>query len=270
MPAPVNYTECLTLLMADIVDRVSTLSFIDVADVLVFARPGRSNASGPLATCHCLTLPPSEPGYYFWRDRASGKLTRRSQWFIRKSPVVTVGSRQIKYLFSFALPRFCDQSLTGSRKQHLYPRAEPWIAKLDTVIHELYHIDPEHQGLRPIERGDGTYSARCHDQQFFAHVAEMTAAYLRTQPDPGVYDFLRHDFDQLMRCHGGVVSTAFRGFPSFPQRYPEPAPVQPTCEEDSEIVIEPIVRRAPTHYTEDDLQVRQFFKVSSRQVPRVA
>ena len=56
-------------LMQDIVSRVPALSFIDVADVLVFARPGRTSAEGAFATCHCLSLPPSEPGYYFWRDR---------------------------------------------------------------------------------------------------------------------------------------------------------------------------------------------------------
>ena len=67
----INYTDRLTLLMQDIVARVPTLSFIDIADVLVFARSGRSNAEGAFATCHCLTLPPSEPGYYFWRDRAT-------------------------------------------------------------------------------------------------------------------------------------------------------------------------------------------------------
>ena len=62
LPTPqlINYTERLTLLMEDIVRRVPTLSFIDVADVLVFARSGRSNAEGAFATCHCLTLPPSE------------------------------------------------------------------------------------------------------------------------------------------------------------------------------------------------------------------
>ena len=49
----------------------------------------------------------------------------------------------MKYMISFALPRFCDQSLDRSRKERFYPGAEPWIAKLDTVVHELYHIDPE-------------------------------------------------------------------------------------------------------------------------------
>src|SRR6476619_7567303 len=97
----INYTERLTLLMQDIVTRVSALSFIDMSRVLVFGRAGRSNAEGAFATCHCLSLPPSDPGYYFWRDRASGHVTRRSEWFVTKSPVVTIGARPVKYMLSF-------------------------------------------------------------------------------------------------------------------------------------------------------------------------
>jgi hypothetical protein len=104
-----NYTDRLTVLMQDVVSRVPALSFIDMGDVMVFARAGRSNAEGAFATCHCLTLPASEPGYYFWRDRSTQTLTRRSEWFVTKSPVVSIGARDIKYMISFALPRFCDQ-----------------------------------------------------------------------------------------------------------------------------------------------------------------
>ena len=39
-----NYTDRLTVLMQDVVSRVPALSFIDMGDVLVFARAGRSNA----------------------------------------------------------------------------------------------------------------------------------------------------------------------------------------------------------------------------------
>src|SRR5262245_28029294 len=107
----INYTERLTLLMQDIVHKVPTLSFINVADVLVFARSGRSTAEGAFATCHCLTLPASEPGYYFWRDRTTQRITRRSEWFVTKSPEVTLGARQVKHVLSFALPRTCHLSI---------------------------------------------------------------------------------------------------------------------------------------------------------------
>ena len=264
----INYTERLTLLMQDVTSRVPTLSFIDMADVLVFARSGRSNAEGAFATCHCLTLPASEPGYYFWRDRATKSITRRSEWFVTKSPAVTIGARPVKYMLSFALPRFCDQSLDRSRKEKFYPGAPSWIAKLDTVVHELYHIDPECAGIRRIERQDGTYSANCHGQEFFAQVAGMVQTYLDSQPSPETYDFLTRDFASLESAHGGVVGTTFRAFPSFPQRYIERLAEQPACGADAEgVKIEPLRTGTPkVQYTEDDLHVRQFTATTSRRL----
>ena len=265
-----NYTDCLSQLMEDVVTRVPTLSFISMADVLVFARAGRSTAEGAFATCHCLSLPPSEPGYYFWRDRSTHKLTRRSEWFVTKSPTVTIGGRDIKYMLSFTLPRFCDQSLDRSRKERFYPGAEAWIAKLDTVIHELYHIDPELAGIRRIEKEDGTYSANCHGHRFFEQVSEMVHTYLDSRPDPAVYDFLRDDFSALDTRYGGIVGTTFRTFPSFPQRYIERLAVQLPCESDGDGVrVEHLrVAHQPTRYTQDDLHVRQFMKETSQRLLR--
>jgi hypothetical protein len=267
----INYTERLTLLMQDVVSRVPTLSFIDVGDLLVFARAGRSDAEGAFATCHCLSLPPSEPGYYFWRDRKTGEITRRSEWFVTKSPVVTISGRPIKYMFSFALPRFCDQSLDRSKKEQYYPGVDaPWIAKLDTVVHELYHIDPELSGIRRLERGDGTYSANCHSNRFFEQVADMVAIYLESGPDPATYDFLRHDFKTLESRFGGIVGNSFRTFPSYPQRFIEPLAIQPPLDADmASVDIEPIRRaRLPILYTEDDLHIRQFQRESTQRLVR--
>jgi hypothetical protein len=266
----INYTDRLTLLMQDVVTRVPALSFIDIADVLVFARCGRTNAEGAFATCHCLTLPASEPGYYFWRDRATNRITRRSEWFTTKSPTVTIGARPIKYMISFALPRFCDQSLDRSRKERFYAGAEPWIAKLDTVVHELYHIDPQLSGIRRIENQDGTCSANCHGHLFFEQVADMVHTYLGNEPTPAALDFLRHDFAALEAQFGGVVATSFRNFPSYPQRYIERLDEQPPCDADGEgIVVERLHESAHTvRYTEDDLHIRQFARRSTTRLIR--
>ena len=267
----INYTERLTLLMQDVVSRVPELSFIDVADLLVFARHGRSNADGAFATCHCLTLPPSEPGHYFWRDRRSGKITRRSEWFITKSPTVTVGTRRIKYLISFVLPRFCDQSFDRSRKERFYSGIEePWIAKLDTVVHELFHIDPDQQGIRRVDRGDGTYSPHCHSPRFFEQVADMVGRYIDGHPNPEVFDFLKQDFSELVVRHGGVVGTSFRTFPSYPQRFIERLEVQPiSTPELAHVEVEPIrPGRQPVRYTEDDLHLRHFTRETARRLVR--
>jgi len=264
----IDYTANLTRLMKDIVSRVPTLSFIDVDDVLVFARFGRAGADGPFATCHCLSLPASEPGYYFWSDRTSGRITRRSEWFITKSPTVTINARDVKYLISFTLPRFCDQSLPRSRKEKFYRRAtDAWIAKLDTVIHELYHIDPAQNGIRKIEREDGTCSQQIHSPQFFTDVARMVSEYLETSPDPAVYEFLKYEFSALEALHGGVTGVGFRSFPSYPQRFLERLDVQPISAALDGIDVEPWrARRTRATYTDDDLHLRQFLRETSRRV----
>ena len=263
----INYTERIALLMDDICRRTPRLSFIDLKEVLVFGRFGRSGAEGAFATCHCLTLPESEPGYYFWRDRATGELTRRSEWFVTKSPEVRIGTTRINYLISFVLPRFCDQTLEQSRKSELYPPNAPaWLAKLDTVIHELYHIDPDAAGIRKLIRADGSDSPRSHGPGFYQEVAEMVTAYLAACPNPALFEFLQDDFTTLTARYGGVAATTFRNFPSFPQRYMqrvEMPPVEPA------IRIEPM--KPPTQpvlYTGDDLQMRQFTDQTSRRLTR--
>ncbi len=264
----IDYTGRLTLLMQDIVARVPTLSFIDMRDVLVFARFGKSGYSGPVATCHSLSLPASEPGYYFWRDRVTGQITRRSEWFVAKSPAVTIRDRQVRYLISFSLPRFCDQALRRSRKERFYRRAtDCWIAKLDTVVHELYHIDPEHNGIRRLDRADGTCSSNAHSPQFFTQVAEMVSQYLDSKPNPATYDFLMHDFETLRTKCGGVTGTSFTPFPSYPQRFlervdPQPATADPSV---AGVDIEPWrtgTRRS--HFTDEPLHTREFLHESSR------
>lgn len=267
----INYTEHLSLLMSDIVARVRTLSFIDMQRVLVFARPGRTKAEGAYATCHCVCLPASEPGYYYWRDRETGRLTRRSEWFVTKSPEVRVADRQIDYMVSFALPRFCDQRLARTRKQLHYDGQPDWVAKLDTIVHELYHIDPVRPGIRRMERADGTYSANCHGDRFFEDVVAMVNEYLASKPDPAFTNFLQHDFDTLTERFGGVAGVTFRGFPSYPQRFSEVLTPQPPSPPDVTCRVEPLnIPRITTSYTHDDLVLRQFFRETSRRVGTAA
>jgi hypothetical protein len=254
----INYTERIQRLMQDVVSRTSSLGYIDLREVLVFGRFGRPGADGAFATCHCLTLPETDPGYYFWRDRVTGELTRRSEWFVTKTPEVRVGATRIKYLISFVLPRFCEQTLERSWKAELYGSVEPWVAKLDTIVHELYHIDPAATGIRQIAHADGRRATRTHGPEFYDDVAAMTRAYLASNPDPELIDFLRWDFTQLQQRHGGVAATTFRNFPSFPQRYMAPCDALPVEAKDG-VKVEPVKRlNQPLLYTERDLHVRRF------------
>lgn len=257
----INYTERIQRLMQDVVSRTPALGYIDLREVLVFGRFGRSGVEGAFATCHCLTLPETEPGYYFWRDRDTGELTRRSEWFVTKSPEVTLSGTRIKYLISFVLPRFCNQTLDRSWKAELYggaARDRAWIAKLDTIVHELYHIDPAAGGIRQFAHADGRRATRTHAPQFYEDVAAMTRAYLASGPDPALLDFLRWDFAALQSRHGGVTATTFSNFPSFPQRYMSPVATLPV-DADEGVKVEPVKRFSqPVLYTERDLHVREF------------
>jgi hypothetical protein len=265
----IHYTERISALMRDIIVRVPRLSYIDPNEVLVFARCGRSGAAGAFATCHCLNLPPTEPGYYYWRDRASGRITRRSRWFVTKSPSLCLGGRPIAYLISFALPRFCDQSLTGSRKARYYDHAPAWLAKLDTIVHELYHIDPQEAGIRRVERSDGGAGAGSHGRTFLGSVADMVREYLASGPDGAVYDFLRYDFAGLNERYGGVLGTTFVTFPSFPQRFIELLPPAAQPRTPRAVRIQPLrTPLGPTRFTEFDLVVRQFLDRATCRVPR--
>lgn len=265
----INYTERISVLMRDVITRVPRLSYIDPDEILVFGRYGRSGAEGAFATCHCISLPPTEPGYYYWRDRQSGLITRRSRWFVTKSPQVCIGGTRINYLISFALPRFCNQTLRGSRKEQYYDRAPGWMAKLDTIVHELYHIDPHFSGIRQVELNDGSPAAGSHGHRFLQTVSEMVREYLDSRPDPASYDFLSYTFTELEHRYHGVLATTFRHFPSFPQRYMELLPPQSQPETPASVVIQPLkVPAGPQYFTEGDLVARQFLERATRRVAR--
>jgi hypothetical protein len=262
----VNYTGHLMRLMQDIVSRVPDFGFIDLSRVLVFARPGRSSADGAYASCHSLGLPTSDPGYFFWRDRATGQVTRRTEWFVTKSPEVYFDDRLMNYMISFALPRFTDQTLSRSRKRNLYAADTPdWVAKLDTIVHELYHIDPEQNCLRRFRRLDGELSDALHSPTYFEDVAALVQQYLATNPDLRLLEFLQYDFEGLRARYGGIAGTTFRYFPAYPRRYREAVAPLPLPADLETAPVEQIVDNAPAKvFGADDLQLREFVGNGSR------
>jgi hypothetical protein len=263
--ARINYTGQLTLLMQDIIARVPTLGFIDLNRVLVFARPGRSSADGAYASCHSLGLPTSDPGYFFWRDRNTGAITRRTEWFVTKSPQVYVGQQLMNYMISFALPRFTDQTLARSRKRSLYPEGTPnWVAKLDTVVHELYHVDPGQTCLRRFTRPDGTESDALHSQTYFEDVAALVQEYLASNPDQQLLEFLQYDFEGLRARYGAIAATTFRSFPSYPRRYREAVEGQPLPADIQNAPVERVIDGSTRVFRESDLQLRVFTGTTSR------
>jgi hypothetical protein len=101
----------------------------------------------------------------------------------------TIDGREVLYLVSVVLPRFLNREFND---------------KLVTVFHELYHVSPAFDGV--LRRHEGRYSAHSASQKKYdAHMADLAADYLRREPDPGIYTFLKLSFGQLCRRHGAIV-----------------------------------------------------------------
>ncbi len=257
-------TDHLQALVHDIVARVPALSHIGPHRVLVFARPGRSSASGPLASCHCVARPSGNPGYFFWHDVDTKRLIRRTPYVERHAPLVRVGTTRVAHLVSVCLPRFCDQRLDRMPKRFRYPGEESWVAKLDTLIHELYHVAPFGAGLRDLDGGKSSL----HSPAFYAEVTRLTRQYLATNPPEALLACLRSGFLELEASHGGVAGRVFSTFPSFPQEYWEPIALQP---HGPDVPLTKLRRPSKTDFSEADFRTRQFrADGTSRAVPATA
>mgnify|MGYP003694665667 CR=1 FL=1 len=243
-----------------------------MADVLVFARSGRSNAEGAFATCHCLTLPASEPGYYFWRDRidarADAAARSGSSPSRRRSPSARATSSTC--CRSRCRASAISRSIARARSS-FYPGADPWIAKLDTVMHELYHIDPELAGIRRIEtRGRHLFGELPRS----AVLRAGRRAWCTPTSRPSRRRRLRFPARRISprSTRATAASSAPASATSRRSRSATSSGLaeQLPCESDAEgVKVEPLrVAQQPTRYTQDDLHVRQFMKETSRRLIR--
>lgn len=259
-----NYTESLTALARDITQRVPALANLDIDRMLIFGRSGREDVDGANATCHCLCLPEDEPGYYFWRDTSTGEVTRRTEWFVARTPVVQRTGTRLDYLISVVLPRFCEQRIGHGRKAAFYPNADAYVAKLDTLVHELYHVDPQGRGLRAMPGASvDEHGGRMHSDAFYTDVAGFVRDYLHSRPDPAIYEFLRYDFAGLTARYGAIVATAFRNYPSYPQIYLERLANQPPGPA-GQVIVPVKATSQPPRYADADIMVREFSARGSR------
>jgi hypothetical protein len=153
------------------------------------------------------------------------------------------------YMISVGLPRFAEQPAASKRQRYFDLPA--WVCRLDTVVHELFHVAPDASGLREMTLPDGSLDERTHPPAFFDAVELLVREYLGTDPDPSVLAVVRDDMDTLVARHGQLIATAFRRYPSYPQRYAEVLADQPAGP-DVPIVALPS-SRVQARYTEADI-----------------
>ncbi|MDR1959906.1 MAG: hypothetical protein LBQ54_12825 [Planctomycetaceae bacterium] len=92
------------------------------------------------------------------------------------------------YILYFYLPRFLDLKLTD---------------KLETILHELYHINPLFNG--DIRRFEGRNYAHGNSQkEYDAVVRRLTKKWLEHNPPPEIWEFLRYNYNDLVEKFGSV------------------------------------------------------------------
>ncbi len=178
-----DFTACMHVLCADVVERTAVLSHIDMARVVV--RTCRVRTDGPYGIRASLT-PLRFPG-------GSRTAVRRGVRVLIE-PLIDEQGVEMLYLLSFYLPRFLDL---------------PFMEKLATVFHELWHISPQFDG--DLRRHPGRCYAHGRSERLFhSQMYLLAEQWLSLNPPLELYDFLRHDFITLCQLHGAVYGTRIR------------------------------------------------------------
>lgn len=173
---PFDFGGHVRRLCADIAARCEELRHVDVNRLLIgFTQARTGRAHGLQARVTPLRF-------------RNGGLIRKRRGVHYQVQRFFVDAHEMLYLMTFCLPRFLDQSFDE---------------KLITIFHELYHIGPTFDG--DLRRHEGRYCMHSHSQRGYdEQMAHLAREYLTGNPDPGLHAFLRLDFAQLLRRHGGV------------------------------------------------------------------
>ncbi|MBQ9874279.1 MAG: hypothetical protein IJM30_07430 [Thermoguttaceae bacterium] len=116
----------------------------------------------------------------------------RKRLYYKTCSVKDKDGREVLYIFNVMAPRFTN----------LTP-----IEKIDTIMHELYHINPEFNG--DVRRFPGRNWQHGDKKAYDAKAASLSREWLATDPDPRLYEFLQYDAKGLTERYGRVVGTKF-------------------------------------------------------------
>lgn len=179
-----NLTDDVALLVHLLGKRVARLSHINPGQILHGVSQARSRSRyGVYAQCH---------GLRFKHGRREHKTRDGWAWMW---PELRVRGHEILYYITYFLPRFLDQ---------------PPRERLQTLLHELYHIHPLFNGdLRRFSGRNEFHGSRYDDfDGVVDHMLEEAMPHIEMERFP----FLTHSFDELVTRHGGVVGNRLRRF----------------------------------------------------------
>jgi hypothetical protein len=173
----------MTVLMREISAKVEELRHINMNRVLVSATFSKSNSSSGLLA---YVLPLKYKEITPVERRVRGK--RSSHYAMH--PVFNKGS-EVLYIIYFVLPRFYNLKLRD---------------KLETIVHEMYHINPSFNGdLRRFKGRSSIHgkSLKCYDEL----VSGLTQEFLDTVPPSSLYEFLKSNYRGAEQKFGEILAS---------------------------------------------------------------
>jgi len=178
VPPPFDFTDHAQRLCEDICRRVEQLQHVDMSRVAISFAQVRSRSRYGLQA----SLTPLR----FENGALSG--IRQGRRY-RMQRLFDARGRELLYILTFYLPRFLNH---------------PLPEKIETVIHELWHISPRCDG--DLRRFAGRcYAHGASQKDYDAVVARLARQWWSLAPPAEVYGFLEHDFSQLQRRFGRVM-----------------------------------------------------------------
>lgn len=178
-----DFTAEVRRLCHDVVARLEEFAHVDMQRVGISLCRSRADGRHGLQA----TLTPL-------RFEGGARIGRRRGRQYRVERCLDESGRELFYVLSLYLPRFCENS---------------WRDKLITVVHELWHISPQFDG--DLRRFAGRCFAHGRSQRAYdAQVSRLVDRWLSASPPPELYGFLHHDFDELCRRHTTVHGTHYR------------------------------------------------------------
>lgn len=196
IPSPLHFSDAMRRTCADMAERLPELAHIDMQRVAVgFCQTRKAVSHGLQATLTPL------------RFENGAKLTTRRGRRYTCQRLFDAQGREYLYLLNFYVPRFLNNHFSE---------------KVATITHELWHISPNFDG--DLRRFEGRCYAHGPSQRKFDLVAKQLATkWLACRPPLETYDYLRHNFDQLVKRYAGVVGQRFPA----PKLIPVPPAPQP-------------------------------------------
>ena len=175
-----DYTDAIAKVCEDICFRVPELNHIDMGRVAVgFTQTRHNQPHGVFAAAVPLRF----------ENGALHSHHRGKDWKVQRC--LRPDGVEYLYILSFSVPRFMELKCRD---------------KLETIVHELYHLSPDFNGdLRRFKGRNFMHGSS--QKRYNAVVRTFVDKWLKYDPPPEIWSFLNFDYKEIVARFGGVHGT---------------------------------------------------------------